>query len=114
MRDGTAYFMILEAVQTQPGLLHGKLEDHRGAFCAIGSYFHINLRTCLPTTLVDEVAAVNDSMPSVTRAQRKVKMMRWLRWKLSSLGMRMGAHRRTRHRKDGGPLEPNKKERPHG
>jgi len=87
MRNGTAYLMILNAVEQQPGLIHGELETPKGDYCAIGSYFHVNKRTCLPYALIDEVAAVNDSMPTLTRHQRKLCVMRWLRWKLGQVGM---------------------------
>lgn len=87
MRNGTAYLMILSAVEQQSGLLHGKLETPKGEYCAIGSYFHINKQTSLPDALIDEVAAVNDSMPKLTPAQRRKRMMRWLKWKLAALGM---------------------------
>ncbi len=86
MSNGTAYLMILQAVEIQDGLIHGRL-DADGAHCAIGSYFDINTKTTLPTALVDEVAAVNDSMPTLTTKQRKVRVARWLRWKLKQLGM---------------------------
>jgi hypothetical protein len=93
MRNGTAYLMILNAVEQQRGLIHGQLETPKGEYCAIGSYFHVNKRTCLPDALIDEVAAVNDSMPTLTCIQRKKRMMQWLRWKLASLGV-PGYHRR--------------------
>jgi hypothetical protein len=86
MRNGTAYLMILNAVEQQRGLIHGKLHA-QGAHCAIGSYFHINDKTSLPDALIDEVAAVNDSMPTLTPIQRKKCMMQWLKWKLADLGM---------------------------
>lgn len=82
---GTAYLMIFSAVQAQPGLVHGKLHDH-GASCAIGSYFDVN-RASLPWALIDEVAAVNDSVPHLSERQRKQHVARWLRWKLKQLGM---------------------------
>lgn len=87
MTNGTAYFMILQAVKSQPGLIHGKLDGPYGEHCAIGSYFDINDRTSLPNELVDEVAAVNDSMPTVTPRVRKLRMVQWLRWKLNTIGM---------------------------
>lgn len=83
--NGTAYLMILNAVEARTKLVHGKISDH-GEYCAIGSFFNTN-RVCLPTTLVDEVAAVNDSMPHVSEQTRRLRMMRWLRWKLKQLGM---------------------------
>lgn len=86
MSNGTAYYMILSAVQQQRWLIHGTLHDH-DEYCAIGSYFEVNKRTCLPMTLVDEVAAVNDSVPHLSNRQRKLHVARWLRWKLQQPGM---------------------------
>lgn len=86
MSNGTAYLMIYSAVQAQAGLVHGQLHAH-GKYCAIGSYFAINSRTSLPPSLIDEVAAVNDSVPHLSDHKRKVYVARWLRWKLHQLGM---------------------------
>lgn len=86
MSNGTALMMIYTAVKTQPGLVHGKLHAH-GEHCAIGSYFAINGDTSLPDALVDEVAAVNDSVPHMTQRQRKLHVAKWLRWKLAQAGM---------------------------
>lgn len=85
MKGGTAYLMILNAVEQQNGLVHGRLH-YKGAHCAIGSYFSIN-KTTLPWDMIDEVAAVNDSMPLLTPVQRKKRMMQWLKWKLAALGV---------------------------
>lgn len=95
MRNGTAYLMILNAVEQQRGLIHGQLQTPKGEYCAIGSYFHDNSKTSLPSELIDEVAAVNDSMPRLTPAQRKKRMTQWLKWKLAVLGM-PGFHRRKK------------------
>lgn len=65
--------------------MHGKLDAH-GEHCAIGSYFHVNARTALPESLVDEVAAVNDSVPHLSEKKRKWHVARWLKWKLGTLG----------------------------
>lgn len=86
MRNGTAYMLILAAVDRQNGLIHGKLDD-RGEHCAIGSYFDQYPKTALPSDLIDEVAAVNDAVPHLTKPQRKRYVARWLRWKLTQLGM---------------------------
>ena len=86
MTNGTAYLMIYRAVLAQPGLVHGRLHAH-GEHCAIGSYFNINQHTALPATLIDEVAAVNDSVPNMSNRQRRLHVSRWLRWKLTQLGM---------------------------
>lgn len=86
VNDGTAYVMIYNAVEVQAGLVHGKLHAH-GAHCAIGSFFTVNKNVTLPWSIVNEIAAVNDSMPTTTERQRKIRVARWLRWKLASLGM---------------------------
>lgn len=86
MKDGTAYLMIYSAVKQKDGLVHGKLHDN-GDSCAIGSYFDVNRATSLPTSLINEVAAVNDSVPHLTKAGRKRHVMKWLAWKLRSVGM---------------------------
>lgn len=84
---GTAYLMILKAVEREPGLIHGKLHDDDAKSCAIGSYFNVNKTTALRTSMVDEVAAVNDSVPHMTPRGRKRFVMTWLKWKLATLGM---------------------------
>ena len=97
MSNGTAYLMIYTAVQQQDGLIHGRLHGH-GAHCAIGSYFNINDNTSLPETLIDEVAAVNDSVPTFSTARRKAHVARWLRWKLQSLGYPLPGRKGSRTR----------------
>lgn len=87
MSNGTAYLMIYSAVKAQDGLIHGRLDAH-GAHCAIGSYFDVNGRTSLPESLIDEVAAVNDSVPNMTMRGRKQHVSKWLRWKLAQLGLK--------------------------
>lgn len=93
MKNGTAYLMILNAVEQQKGLIHGRLHA-QGAHCAIGSYFEVNGRTSLPDNLIDEVAAVNDSMPTLPPSERKKRMVQWLKWKLADLGMPHFHHRK--------------------
>jgi hypothetical protein len=83
---GTAYLMIYNAVRSKQGLIAGALHKN-GEACAIGSYFDANPRTALDYHLIDEVAAVNDSGRSVTPRQRRLIVLRWLRWKLKQAGM---------------------------
>lgn len=85
LRGGTAYFAIYNAVKAQPGLIAGKLDGPYGEHCAIGSYFALDKHLALPSDLIDEVAAVNDSMRNETPLARKRGVLRWLRWKLSGL-----------------------------
>lgn len=87
MVDGTALLLIYKAVQDAPGLIHGKLHDGHGEHCAIGNYFERHDNTSLPASLIDEVAAVNDSVPNLSKRQRKLHVAKWLRWKLAQLGM---------------------------
>ncbi len=84
--NGTAYFLIYTAVQHQDGLAHGRLHD-RGRSCAVGSFFDDNPNLALYNNILDEVAAVNDSVPHYTPQQRKAHVERWLKWKLQQLGM---------------------------
>jgi hypothetical protein len=87
-RGATAYLSIYNAVKGQTwGLIHGRLEDCQGHYCAVGSYFHaVDKGTALPTDVIDEVATVNDSCRDFTPKQRRNVVMRWLRWKLDQLG----------------------------
>lgn len=83
---GTAYLLIYESVKQSEGLIHGRLHDGHGAHCAIGNYFERN-RLPLKYGIVDEVAAVNDSVPYKTPRQRKLHVLKWLRWRLASVNM---------------------------
>ena len=83
---GTAYLMVLNAVEAKRGLIHGQLHN-RGESCAIGSYFDVNPNCAIPHGMTDEIAAVNDSAPALTMLQRKQMVARWLRWRLTTLGM---------------------------
>lgn len=85
--DGAAYFAIYNAVREQDGLIHGRLNNAAGEHCAIGSYFALKKHVCLPQNIIDEVAAVNDSMPQASTIYRKRQVVRWLKWKLGTLGM---------------------------
>lgn len=86
MKNGTAYLLIYRAVADAKGLVHGHLHDGRES-CAIGSYFNQHRNTSLPNALINEVAAVNDSLPTKTPLQRKRAVMKWLRWRLNQLDM---------------------------
>ena len=87
--DNTAYYAIYGAVLAQTGLCHGRLDDGRGAHCAIGSLWATTNKggITLHASLIDEVAAVNDSVPHLSKRQRKAHVLRWLRWKLDAIGM---------------------------
>lgn len=84
--NGTAYLMVYHAVLDKDRLLHGKLHAH-GESCAIGSFWDVNPKCALYDDFIDEVAAVNDSVPSATPRQRRRVVLTWLRWKLQQCGM---------------------------
>ena len=84
--DETALFMIRDSVARRRSLIFGRLHDADGRHCALGCFWHDNPKVILHTTLVDEVAAVNDSVPkSATPQARWKKVNSWLRWKLRVL-----------------------------
>lgn len=84
---GTAYLMVLSALEREAGLIHGRLHDGQGNSCAIGSFWETNPHLALSGEFIDEVAAVNDSVPHYTPRKRKLYVTRWLKWKLTELGM---------------------------
>lgn len=82
---GTSYLSIYEAVKSKKGLIAGRLHHH-GESCAIGSFFDAHPQVPLKTSVIDEVALVNDSCKG-TEKQRRAFVLRWLRWKLNEIGM---------------------------
>jgi hypothetical protein len=82
----TAIFLIRDSVARRKGLIYGKLGDANGEHCAIGSFFADNPGKCLNSSLIDEVATVNDSVPpTATPQERWRKVNEWLRFKIKSL-----------------------------
>jgi hypothetical protein len=72
-------------VSHRRALIHGRL-DADGEHCAIGCFWADNPKAVLNARLIDEVAAVNDSVPSsVTPHERWKKVNSWLRWKIKVL-----------------------------
>lgn len=89
--DDTALYMIRDSIGRRKALIHGRLHDGRGGHCAIGAFWTDNPRTTLSSALIDEVAAVNDSIPaSATPQDRWKKVNSWLRWKLRVLAAATG------------------------
>lgn len=82
----TAYLMVYNAVKSKDFLISGRLHAW-GASCAIGSFWDVNPNCSLYSDFIDEVAAVNDSVPKATPRQRRTIVLRWLRWKLAQSGM---------------------------
>lgn len=84
--DDTALFLIRESVAKRRVLIYGRLHDGMGNHCAIGAFWADNPQTSLNSSLIDEVASVNDSIPpTFTPQQRWKKVNSWLRFKIASL-----------------------------
>jgi hypothetical protein len=84
--DDTALFLIRDSVARRRTLIHGRLHDNRGHHCAIGAFWTDNPGATLNSSLIDEVAAVNDSVPpTATPQERWKKVQSWLRWKIKVL-----------------------------
>lgn len=82
-----ALYMIRDAVRRRDRLIYGKLNRPDGQHCAIGSFFADNPKLALQTSVIDEVAAYNDSIPpTASEKTRKRKVLEWLNFKLSALG----------------------------
>lgn len=82
----TALYLIRDSVARRRSLIHGRLHDGEGKHCAIGAFWTDNPKATLACDLIDEVAAVNDSVPpSATPKERWKKVNSWLRFKIASL-----------------------------
>lgn len=87
--DDTALFLIRDSVAHRRSLIYGRLHDGNGMHCAIGAFWTDNPNMYLNHALIDEVAAVNDSVPpSATPHERWKKVNEWLRFKIASLTAR--------------------------
>ncbi len=86
MADDTALFLIHKSVAKRRSLIHGKLHDGEGRSCAIGSFWDDHPGVTLHSSLIDEVASVNDAVPKTASAHERWKQVNsWLRWKIQVL-----------------------------
>ena len=83
--DDTALFLIRDSVARRRSLIHGRLRNGRGGYCAVGAFWQDNPNAVLHSSLIDEVAAVNDSLKDSTPQVRWKKVNEWLRFKIKSL-----------------------------
>lgn len=84
--DATALYLIRDSVAKRRSLIHGKLDDGKGGHCAMGAFWEDNPKASVNSWIVDEVAAVNDSIPLTSSPQTRWKKVHsWLRWKLRVL-----------------------------
>ncbi len=92
--DDTAIFLIRDAVARRRSLAYGRLHDSAGRSCAMGAFWEDNPKLTTSWKLLEEVAAVNDSLPrTATPQQRWKKTMEWLRWKTKVLAQGSQANR---------------------
>lgn len=84
--DSTALYLIYDAVAKRRTLIRGKLDDDAGHHCALGWFWNDNPELTMSWALLDEVAAVNDSVPATATPQKRWKKVTgWLRWKIKVL-----------------------------
>lgn len=82
----TSLFLIRDAVRRRRSLIRGQLHDSHGKHCALGCFWDDNPDAALQNSLIQEVAAVNDSLPIGTKPSvRWKKVNEWLRWKVKVL-----------------------------
>ncbi len=85
----TTLFLIRDAVARRKGLIYGRLRDGKGNVCAMGAFWDDNPGQLINAALLEEVAAVNDSLPpTATPKERWKKVNSWLRFKLAALSKR--------------------------
>jgi len=88
MADDTALFLIRNSVRRRRELIYGKLHE-QGRHCALGAFWNDNPGITLRNSLIDEVAAVNDSVPPTATPQERWKTVNsWLRFKIAALTLR--------------------------
>jgi hypothetical protein len=82
--EETAYYLISESVAKRRELAAGALHK-RGLSCAIGTFFDDHPYYALPDSVIQEVAAVNDSYKRVSPRLRWRNVNSWLQWKVRVL-----------------------------
>lgn len=92
----TAYLLIYAAVEQSKGLGHGHLHTPEGD-CAIGAYFNVDDNRTLKESILDEVAAINDAVPTYHPSGRRGWVLRWLKWKLATFHYHVGRGRPAKY-----------------
>lgn len=83
MDDTVVMFFLREAVAKRRSLIYGKLHDAEGNHCAMGCLWTDYPGAVVNTSLVDEIAAVNDAIPATaSNHERWKKVNKWLKFKL--------------------------------
>jgi hypothetical protein len=80
MNDADVLYWIKRSVEEERGLIHGRLHSG-GMHCAMGSFW-ARYQATVHTSLVDEVAAINDMNPKERTTTRRRRVLEWIEWKL--------------------------------
>lgn len=89
MSDETVLFLVRDSVARRKALIHGRLHDGKGNHCAMGAFWTDNPNVTVHSSLIDEIATVNDSIPkTATPQERWKKVNSWIRWKLRLVATR--------------------------
>lgn len=84
----TIYYRIFSLLSKRRGLIYGKLDGAAGEHCAMGCYWNQYSQDTVPTAIVDEIAAVNDSVkPGESKFKRWQRVRTYLRIKLATHGI---------------------------
>lgn len=83
--DETVLFLVKQAIGQREGLIHGRLDDPNGGHCAMGCFWEDHPKAAVSMNLIDEIAAVNDSMPKASPKMRWKMVNSWLRMKLAKI-----------------------------
>lgn len=79
----SAFFRVWQAVKHRRALIHGQLHEG-GKSCAIGATFDDGV-DMLPLSVIDEVAAYNDSFPRLTPVKRWKRVRDWLEFRCEEM-----------------------------
>jgi hypothetical protein len=84
--DHTVLFLVKYAVDHVDELIFGRLKDGKGGHCAMGAFWKENPGAVVNSRVIDEVAAVNDSVGPSRSPKARWKIVRsYLRWRLRVL-----------------------------
>lgn len=86
MANVKVYYLLRMSLRKRRSLIHGRLDDDRGRHCAMGAFWADHPHVAVYSSIVDEVAAVNDSVPKATPFKRWCVVNEWLKLKLKNLG----------------------------
>lgn len=91
LSDETVLYLVRDSVGRRKELIRGRLHDGKGGHCAMGAFWTDNPKATVNSALIDEIATVNDSIPSTATAKERWKKVNsWIRWKIRVMAARTG------------------------